>query len=231
MTSVKQLVKHPISNMSTKNMTLVSAFAAAVFEADAEDNLARETRTRHVRKTARSAERTVTFEAPKLKVSVLDYAIEVARAKARVPTEHITKTKQPDGSVTETKVVSDLLTDEVTAEFNRISEDATEAYLTKGNVPDYAASFVYGVSADRQTESRVQKSIVEARTQLGVVAYELAKGWTDETATILGVPDLEAAQAKQANICMTIASLNGQLEELIAAKAQREAKKAAAAKK
>jgi hypothetical protein len=212
--------------MSAKNMTLVSAFASAVFASDADDNLARETRTRHVRKTARSAERTVTFEAPKLKVSILDYAIEVARAKSQVPTEHTIKTKQADGSVTETKHVSDLLTDEVVAEFNRISEDATEAYLVKGNVPDYAAAFVYGVSADRQTESRVQKSIIEARTSLGVVAYELAKGWTDETASILGVPDLEAAQAKQANICMTIASLNGQLEELIAAKAIREAKKA-----
>jgi hypothetical protein len=212
--------------MSAKNMSLISAFASAVFAADADDNLIRESATRHVRKTARSAERFVTYEVPKLKVSVLDFAIEQARAKAQVPTEHTVKTKNTDGSITETKRTSDLLTDEVMADFNRVSEDATEAYLTKGNLAEYVGAHVYGVSTDRVTESRLHKDILAARAQLGLFVFELAKGWSDETAEILGVPDLEAAQAKQANICVTVASLNGQLEELIAAKALREAKAA-----
>lgn len=211
--------------MSNKNSSLILAFASAVFSSDADDNLIRVPAQRQVRKTARSDERTISFEVPKLKVSVLDFAIEQARAKAQIPSRHVTKTKNADGSVTETEKISDVLTDEVMAEFNRTSEDATEAYLTKGNLMDYVGSHIYGVSTDRVTESKLHKDIDATKSQLGEFVYELkVVGWNATTAAKLSVPDEEAANAQQANICVRLAGLIGQLEELIQVKALREAK-------
>ena len=55
--------------MSTKNLELVASFAGSVFSSDANGNPQFSTNERHVRKTAKSPERTVSFQSPILSVS------------------------------------------------------------------------------------------------------------------------------------------------------------------
>ncbi len=50
--------------MSTKNLELVASFAGSVFQSDTDGNPQFTTNERHVRKTAKSPERTVSFQAP-----------------------------------------------------------------------------------------------------------------------------------------------------------------------
>lgn len=211
--------------MSTKNLELVASFAGSVFTSDSNGNPQFATHERHVRKTAKSPERTVSFQSPVLSVSHLQYWVKRGEALAEIPTEHVTKTKNEDGSVTETKRVSNALSDIVESELLDISEDATEAYLSKGNVPDYFASFLYGVSADRETEKSVLKKIEGIRSEIGSIVFALAGEWNDDTARSLGVSDKDAAVAKQANLIASLAQLLAKANELAAAKAKREAKK------
>jgi len=213
--------------MSTKNLELVSAFASAVFQADAEGNPSFTTAERHVRKTAKSAERTVSFQKPILAVSDLQYYIKRGEALAEIPTEHVTKVKNEDGSTTETKRISNALSDLVADHLNDIAEDASEAYLSKGNTPDYFAAFIYGVSADRETEKSVLKKIESIRSEIGSIVFAMAGEWNDDTARSLGVSDKEAAIAKQANLIGSLAQLLAKANELSAAKAKRESKKSA----
>ncbi len=97
--------------MSTKNLELVASFAGSVFQSDADGNPIFATSERHVRKTAKSAERTVSFQKPVLAVSDLAYYIKRGEALAEIPTEHVTKVKNEDGSTTETKRISNALSD------------------------------------------------------------------------------------------------------------------------
>jgi hypothetical protein len=213
--------------MSTKNLELVASFASAVFLADAEGNPSFATSERHVRKTAKSAERTVSFQKPILAVSDLTYYIKRGEALAEIPTEHVTKVKNEDGSTTETKRISNALSDLVADHLNDIAEDASEAYLSKGNTPDYFAAFIYGVSADRETEKSVLKKIESIRSEIGSIVFAMAGEWNDDTARSLGVSDKEAAIAKQANLIGSLAQLLAKANELSAAKAKRESKKTA----
>ena len=210
---------------STKNLELVAAFAGAVFLSDAEGNPQFTTNERHVRKTAKSPERTVSYQAPILAVTDLQYYIKRGEALAEIKTEHVTKQKNEDGSVTETKRISNALSDLVQAELLDIAEDASEAYLSKGNTPDYFASFIYGVSADRETEKSVLKKIDGIKSEIGSLVFALAGEWNEDTARSLGVSDKEAAVAKQANLIGSLAQLLAKANELSSAKAKREAKK------
>ena len=211
--------------MSTKNLELVASFAGSVFTSDKDGNPSFTTNERHVRKTAKSAERTVSFQAPILAVSDLSYYIKRGEALAEVVTEHVTKVKNEDGSVTETKRVSNALSDLVTEHLLDIAEDASEAYLSKGHTPDYFAAFIYGVSADRETEKSVLKKIESIRSEIGSIVFAMAGEWNDDTARSLGVSDKEAAVAKQANLIGSLAQLLAKANELSAAKAKRESKK------
>ena len=211
--------------MSTKNLELVASFAGEVFTSDKDGNPSFTTNERHVRKTAKSAERTVSFQAPILAVSDLSYYIKRGEALAEVVTEHVTKVKNEDGSVTETKRVSNALSDLVSEHLLDIAEDASEAYLSKGNTPDYFAAFIYGVSADRETEKSVLKKIESIRSEIGSIVFAMAGEWNDDTARSLGVSDKEAAVAKQANLIGSLAQLLAKANELSAAKAKRESKK------
>ena len=211
--------------MSTKNLELVASFAGSVFTSDKDGNPSFTTNERHVRKTAKSAERTVSFQAPILAVSDLSYYIKRGEALAEVVTEHVTKVKNEDGSVTETKRVSNALSDLVTEHLLDIAEDASEAYLSKGNTPDYFAAFIYGVSADRETEKSVLKKIESIRSEIGSIVFAMAGEWNDDVARSLGVSDKEAAVAKQANLIGSLAQLLAKANELSAAKAKRESKK------
>jgi hypothetical protein len=211
--------------MSTKNLELVASFAGSVFTSDKDGNPSFTTNERHVRKTAKSAERTVSFQAPILAVSDLSYYIKRGEALAEVVTEHVTKTKNEDGSVTETKRVSNALSDLVSEHLLDIAEDASEAYLSKGNTPDYFAAFIYGVSADRETEKSVLKKIESIRSEIGSIVFAMAGEWNDDVARSLGVSDKEAAVAKQANLIGSLAQLLAKANELSAAKAKRESKK------
>ena len=211
--------------MSTKNLELVASFAGSVFTSDKDGNPSFTTNERHVRKTAKSAERTVSFQAPILAVSDLTYYIKRGEALAEVPTEHVTKQKNEDGSVTETKRISNALSDLVSEHLLDIAEDASEAYLSKGNTPDYFAAFIYGVSADRETEKSVLKKIESIRSEIGSIVFAMAGEWNDDTARSLGVSDKEAAVAKQANLIGSLAQLLAKANELSAAKAKRESKK------
>ena len=211
--------------MSTKNLELVASFAGSVFTSDKDGNPSFTTNERHVRKTAKSAERTVSFQAPILAVSDLSYYIKRGEALAEVPTEHVTKQKNEDGSVTETKRISNALSDLVSEHLLDIAEDASEAYLSKGNTPDYFAAFIYGVSADRETEKSVLKKIESIRSEIGSIVFAMAGEWNDDVARSLGVSDKEAAVAKQANLIGSLAQLLAKANELSAAKATRESKK------
>lgn len=211
--------------MSTKNLELVASFAGSVFTSDKDGNPSFTTNERHVRKTAKSAERIVSFQAPILAVSDLQYYIKRGEALAEVVTEHVTKQKNEDGSVTETKRVSNALSDLVSEHLLDISEDASEAYLSKGNTPDYFAAFIYGVSADRETEKSVLKKIESIRSEIGSIVFAMAGEWNDDVARSLGVSDKEAAVAKQANLIGSLAQLLAKANELSAAKAKRESKK------
>lgn len=211
--------------MSTKNLELVASFAGSVFTSDKDGNPSFTTNERHVRKTAKSAERTVSFQAPILAVSDLSYYIKRGEALAEVVTEHVTKVKNEDGSVTETKRVSNALSDLVSEHLLDIAEDASEAYLSKGNTPDYFAAFIYGVSADRETEKSVLKKIESIRSEIGSIVFAMAGEWNDDVARSLGVSDKEAAVAKQANLIGSLAQLLAKANELSAAKAKRESKK------
>jgi hypothetical protein len=212
--------------MSTKNLELVASFAGSVFTSDNDGNPVFTTAERHVRKTAKSAERTVSFQKPVLAVSNLDYWIKRGEALVEVVTEHVTKQKNEDGSVTETKRISNALTDLVEEHLNDIAEDASEAYLSKGNTPDYFAAFIYGVSADRETEKSVLKKIDSIRSEIGSIVFSMAGEWSDDVARSLGVSDKEAAIAKQSNLIGSLAQLLAKANELNAAKAKRESKKA-----
>jgi len=211
--------------MSTKNLELVASFAGSVFTSDKDGNPSFTTNERHVRKTAKSAERTVSFQAPILAVSDLSYYIKRGEALAEVVTEHVTKVKNEDGSVTETKRISNALSDLVSEHLLDIAEDASEAYLSKGNTPDYFAAFIYGVSADRETEKSVLKKIESIRSEIGSIVFAMAGEWSDDVARSLGVSDKEAAVAKQANLIGSLAQLLAKANELSAAKAKRESKK------
>ena len=211
--------------MSTKNLELVASFAGSVFTSDKDGNPSFTTNERHVRKTAKSAERTVSFQAPILAVSELSYYIKRGEALAEVVTEHVTKVKNEDGSVTETKRISNALSDLVSEHLLDIAEDASEAYLSKGNTPDYFAAFIYGVSADRETEKSVLKKIESIRSEIGSIVFAMAGEWNDDVARSLGVSDKEAAVAKQANLIGSLAQLLAKANELSAAKAKRESKK------
>jgi hypothetical protein len=212
--------------MSTKNLELVASFAGSVFTSDNDGNPVFTTSERHVRKTAKSAERTVSFQKPVLAVSNLDYWIKRGEALAQIPTEHITKTKNEDGSTTETKRISNSLSDLVEEHLNDIAEDASEAYLSKGNTPDFFAAHIYGVSADRETEKSVLKKIDSIRSEIGSIVFSMAGEWSDDVARSLGVSDKEAAIAKQSNLIGSLAQLLAKANELNAAKAKRESKKA-----
>ena len=211
--------------MSTKNLELVASFAGSVFTSDKDGNPSFTTNERHVRKTAKSAERTVSFQAPILAVSDLTYYIKRGEALAEVVTEHVTKQKNEDGSVTETKRISNALSDLVSEHLLDIAEDASEAYLSKGNTPDYFAAFIYGVSADRETEKSVLKKIESIRSEIGSIVFAMAGEWNDDVARSLGVSDKEAAVAKQSNLIGSLAQLLAKANELSAAKAKRESKK------
>lgn len=211
--------------MSTKNLELVASFAGSVFTSDKDGNPSFNTNERHVRKTAKSAERIVSFQAPILAVSDLSYYIKRGEALAEVVTEHVTKVKNEDGSVTETKRISNALSDLVSEHLLDISEDASEAYLSKGNTPDYFAAFIYGVSADRETEKSVLKKIDSIRSEIGSIVFAMAGEWNDDVARSLGVSDKDAAIAKQANLIGSLAQLLAKANELSAAKAKRESKK------
>ena len=212
--------------MSTKNLELVASFAGSVFTSDNDGNPVFTTAERHVRKTAKSAERIVSFQKPVLAVSNLQYWIKRGEALVEVVTEHVTKQKNEDGSVTETKRISNALNDVVEEHLNDIAEDASEAYLSKGNTPDYFAAFIYGVSADRETEKSVLKKIDSIRSEIGSIVFSMAGEWNDDVARSLGVTDKEAAIAKQANLIGSLAQLLAKANELNAAKAKRESKKA-----
>lgn len=212
--------------MSTKNLELVASFAGSVFTSDNDGNPVFTTAERHVRKTAKSAERTVSFQKPVLAVSNLDYWIKRGEALVEIVTEHVTKQKNEDGSVTETKRISNALNDLVEDHLNDIAEDASEAYLSKGNTPDYFAAFIYGVSADRETEKSVLKKIDSIRSEIGSIVFSMAGEWSDDVARSLGVSDKEAAIAKQSNLIGSLAQLLAKANELNAAKAKRESKKA-----
>jgi hypothetical protein len=212
--------------MSTKNLELVASFAGSVFTSDNDGNPVFTTAERHVRKTAKSAERIVSFQKPVLAVSNLQYWIKRGEALVEVVTEHVTKQKNEDGSVTETKRISNALNDVVEEHLNDIAEDASEAYLSKGNTPDYFAAFIYGVSADRETEKSVLKKIDSIRSEIGSIVFSMAGEWNDDVARSLGVSDKEAAIAKQANLIGSLAQLLAKANELNAAKAKRESKKA-----
>jgi hypothetical protein len=212
--------------MSTKNLELVASFAGSVFTSDNDGNPVFTTSERHVRKTAKSAERTVSFQKPVLGVSHLEYYIKRGEALAQIPTEHITKTKNEDGSTTETKRISNSLSDLVEEHLNDIAEDASEAYLSKGNTPDFFAAHIYGVSADRETEKSVLKKIDSIRSEIGSIVFSMAGEWSDDVARSLGVSDKEAAIAKQSNLIGSLAQLLAKANELNAAKAKRESKKA-----
>lgn len=211
---------------STKNLELVASFAGSVFTSDNDGNPVFTTAERHVRKTAKSAERIVSFQKPVLAVSNLDYWIKRGEALVEIVTEHVTKQKNEDGSVTETKRISNALTDLVEDHLNDIAEDASEAYLSKGNTPDYFAAFIYGVSADRETEKSVLKKIDSIRSEIGSIVFSMAGEWSDDVARSLGVTDKEAAIAKQSNLIGSLAQLLAKANELNAAKAKRESKKA-----
>ena len=211
---------------STKNLELVASFAGSVFTSDNDGNPVFTTAERHVRKTAKSAERIVSFQKPVLAVSNLQYWVKRGEALVEIVTEHITKTKNEDGSVTETKRISNALTDLVEDHLNDIAEDASEAYLSKGNTPDYFAAFIYGVSADRETEKSVLKKIDSIRSEIGSIVFSMAGEWSDDVARSLGVTDKEAAIAKQSNLIGSLAQLLAKANELNAAKAKRESKKA-----
>ena len=212
--------------MSIKNLELVASFAGSVFTSDNDGNPVFTTAERHVRKTAKSAERIVSFQKPVLAVSNLQYWIKRGEALVEVVTEHVTKQKNEDGSVTETKRISNALNDVVEEHLNDIAEDASEAYLSKGNTPDYFAAFIYGVSADRETEKSVLKKIDSIRSEIGSIVFSMAGEWNDDVARSLGVTDKEAAIAKQANLIGSLAQLLAKANELNAAKAKRESKKA-----
>ena len=211
---------------STKNLELVASFAGSVFTSDNDGNPVFVTSERFVRKTAKSAERTVSFQKPVLAVSNLDYWIKRGEALVEITTEHVTKQKNDDGSVTETKRISNALSDIVEEHLNDIAEDASEAYLSKGNTPDYFAAFIYGVSADRETEKSVLKKIDSIRSEIGSIVFSMAGEWSDDVARSLGVSDKEAAIAKQSNLIGSLAQLLAKANELNAAKAKRESKKA-----
>jgi hypothetical protein len=211
---------------STKNLELVASFAGSVFTSDNDGNPVFVTSERHVRKTAKSAERIVSFQKPVLAVSNLDYWIKRGEALVEIVTEHVTKQKNDDGSVTETKRISNALSDLVEEHLNDIAEDASEAYLSKGNTPDYFAAFIYGVSADRETEKSVLKKIDSIRSEIGSIVFSMAGEWSDDVARSLGVSDKEAAIAKQSNLIGSLAQLLAKANELNAAKAKRESKKA-----
>jgi hypothetical protein len=211
---------------STKNLELVASFAGSVFTSDNDGNPVFVTSERFVRKTAKSAERTVSFQKPVLAVSNLQYWVKRGEALAEITTEHVTKQKNEDGSVTETKRISNALTDLVEEHLNDIAEDASEAYLSKGNTPDYFAAFIYGVSADRETEKSVLKKIDSIRSEIGSIVFSMAGEWSDDVARSLGVSDKEAAIAKQSNLIGSLAQLLAKANELNAAKAKRESKKA-----
>jgi len=210
----------------SKNLELVASFAGSVFTSDNDGNPVFTTAERHVRKTAKSAERIVSFQKPVLAVSNLQYWIKRGEALVEVVTEHVTKQKNEDGSVTETKRISNALNDVVEEHLNDIAEDASEAYLSKGNTPDYFAAFIYGVSADRETEKSVLKKIDSIRSEIGSIVFSMAGEWNDDVARSLGVSDKEAAIAKQANLIGSLAQLLAKANELNAAKAKRESKKA-----
>jgi len=212
--------------MSNKNLELVASFAGSVFTSDNDGNPVFTTAERHVRKTAKSAERTVSFQKPVLAVSNLQYWVKRGEALAEITTEHVTKQKNEDGSVTETKRISNALSDLVEEHLNDIAEDASEAYLSKGNTPDYFAAFIYGVSADRETEKSVLKKIDSIRSEIGSIVFSMAGEWSDDVARSLGVTDKEAAIAKQSNLIGSLAQLLAKANELNAAKAKRESKKA-----
>jgi hypothetical protein len=209
----------------------IETFAGKVFAELPDGQPDIQVATRHTRKTAKSEAKTIEFKTPVLAVSALVFAIALAEAKSVVPTEHRVKTAGPDGKETESVVHSTLLDDEVKAYIADVSEDATEAYLKKGQLLDFMGSFVYGVSADRETEKSVNAKLQSLRADLGQLYMALEGEWTDEVATHLGVPDKEAAIAKRQNVALAVISLHAKAQELAAAKAKREAAKPAPAAK
>jgi hypothetical protein len=214
----------------TRNIEIITAFAGTVFAADAEKNPVFSESIREVRKTAKSAARTINFKAPVLKVDALTFAIELAKAKATVATEHTDTTKNPDGTESEVKRTSTLLADEVSEFLADRSEDAHEAYLTKGQIVEYFGSYIYGVSKDRETEKSVTDKLRNLRADLGQLYMALEGEWSDDVAKTLGVPDREAAVARRDNLVSSVISFTAKLREITETKAKREAKKAPSAK-
>jgi hypothetical protein len=207
------------------NIEVITSFAGAVFAADEAKNPVFADSIREVRKTAKSAARTVTFKSPVLKVDALAFATALATAKSQVVTEHTDKVKAPDGTETEVKRQSTLLADEVSEFIADRSEDAHEAYLTKGQVAEYFGSFIYGVSKDRETEKSVTDKLRNLRADLGQLYMALEGEWSDDVAKSLGVPDREAAVARRDNLVSSVISFTAKLREITETKAKREAKK------
>jgi hypothetical protein len=202
-------------------------FAKTVFTADAEANPVFVEAHRTVRAAAGKAARTINFKSPVLKATSLAFVIALAEAKSQVPTEHKVKTTNPDGTETENVVKSTLLDDEVNEFIADRAEDATEVYLTKGDLFGYFNSFIHGVSKDRESEKTVTEKLTKLRADIGALFMALQEGeaWTAEIAEQLGVPDKEAAIAKRDNLIVQTVSLRAKLETIKQAKAAREVKK------
>lgn len=212
--------------MSKISTSAITTFAAGVFAADADENPIFVDSRREVRKTAKTEARTVNFKAPQLKVSPLQFAIALATAKAGVATEHKVKTKNPDGTETESVVTSTLLADEVNEFIADRAEDATEAYLNKGQIVEYFGSFIVGVSKDRETEKAVSDKLNKMRSDFAELTISLDGEWTEDSVRATGCADAEAANTKRANLLAEIVRTKAKLTELQAAKSARDAKKA-----
>lgn len=213
-----------MSNITTEQ---VKSFAGSVFKADEKNAPLFETRERHVRKTAKSEAKTIVFKAPVLKVDHLQFAIALATAKAGVATEHKVKTKNEDGTETESVVKSTLLADEVNEFILDRAEDADDAYLKNGKIVDYFGSFIGGVSKDRETEKSVTDKVQKLRADYGDLRLLLdTEGWDEAKAQQSGCADREAAETKAANLAKSIVQFRAKLSELQAAKAKRDSAKA-----
>lgn len=214
--------------MSNITPEQTKSFAASVFAADPATGAPQfAAKERHVRKTARSEAKTITFKAPVLKVDALAFMIALATAKNEIVTETKIKTENPDGTFTESVVKSTLLANEVEEFILDRAEDADEAYLKQGKIVDYFSSFVVGVSKDRETEKSVSDKVQKLRADYGDLRLLLdTEGWDEAKAAQSGCPDREAAETKAANLGKSIVQLRAKLSELQAAKLKREKKSA-----
>lgn len=204
----------------------VTKFAGSVFAAEADGTPVFRDAKREVRKTAKSEARTIQYKAPQLKVSPLEFAIAVATAKSTIATTHKVKVANPDGTETENVVTSTLLADEVNEFIADRAEDAYEAHLAKGQIAEYFAAFVIGISKDRETEKAVTDRLTKLRSDFAELTIELEKPeWDAESVKITGCADREGAVAKRANMLSEVVRIKAKLAEIIAAKEKRDAKK------